>query len=107
MWFFGAVFLSLFPALAKDVLHGDEQVASLLPVVFSIGIGTGSLLCEVLNRRHVEIGLVPLGAIGMTFFFCRPVLCHSWPARRQWLESADLTSSTIKVEWQRLCKRRI
>ena len=68
MWFFGAVFLSLFPALAKDVLHGDEQVASLLLVVFSIGIGTGSLLCEVLSRRHVEIGLVPLGAIGMTVF---------------------------------------
>ncbi|MDP3348144.1 MAG: MFS transporter [Hydrogenophaga sp.] len=68
MWFFGAVFLSLFPALAKDVLHGDEQVASLLLVVFSIGIGTGSLLCEVLSRRHVEIGLVPLGAIGMSVF---------------------------------------
>lgn len=68
MWFFGAVFLSLFPAFARDVLHGDEQVASLLLVVFSIGIGTGSLLCEVLSRRHVEIGLVPLGAIGMSVF---------------------------------------
>jgi 1-acyl-sn-glycerol-3-phosphate acyltransferase len=68
MWFFGAVFLSLFPAFAKEVLHGDEQVASLLLVVFSIGIGTGSLLCEVLSRRHVEMGLVPVGAIGMTVF---------------------------------------
>jgi 1-acyl-sn-glycerol-3-phosphate acyltransferase len=68
MWFFGAVFLSLVPAFAKDVLHGDEQVASLLLVVFSIGIGTGSLLCEVLSRRHVEIGLVPMGAIGMSVF---------------------------------------
>ncbi|HEY9238927.1 MAG TPA: MFS transporter [Burkholderiaceae bacterium] len=68
MWFFGAVFLSLFPAFAKDVLHGDERVASLLLVVFSIGIGTGSLLCEILSKRHVEIGLVPLGAIGMSVF---------------------------------------
>ena len=68
MWFFGAVFLSQFPSLAKDVLHGNEQVASLLLVVFSIGIGIGSLLCEVLSRRHVEIGLVPLGAIGMSVF---------------------------------------
>ncbi len=68
MWFFGAVFLSQFPSLAKEVLHGNEQVASLLLVVFSIGIGTGSLLCEVLSRRHVEIGLVPLGAIGMSVF---------------------------------------
>jgi len=68
MWFFGAVFLSQFPSFAKEVLHGNEQVASLLLVVFSIGIGVGSLLCEVLSRRHVEIGLVPLGAIGMSVF---------------------------------------
>ena len=68
MWFFGAAFLAQFPSFAKDVLHGDEQVASLLLVVFSIGIGVGSLLCEVLSRRHVEIGLVPLGAIGMSVF---------------------------------------
>jgi 1-acyl-sn-glycerol-3-phosphate acyltransferase len=68
MWFFGAVFLSNFPAFAKEVLHGSPQVASLLLAVFSIGIGIGSLLCEMLSKRHVEIGLVPLGAIGMSVF---------------------------------------
>lgn len=68
MWFFGAVFLTQFPAFAKDVLGGNEQVASLLLVVFSIGIAVGSLLCEGLSRRHVEIGLVPFGAFGMTVF---------------------------------------
>jgi len=68
MWFFGAVFLSQFPVFAREVLHGNERVASLLLVVFSVGVGTGALLCEVLSRRHVEIGLVPLGAIGMTLF---------------------------------------
>ena len=68
MWFFGAVFLSQFPSFAKEVMHGNEQVASLLLVVFSIGIATGSLLCEVLSKRHVEIGLVPFGAIGMSVF---------------------------------------
>jgi len=68
MWFFGAVFLANFPAFAKEVLHGNEQVASLLLVVFSVGIGIGSLSCELLSRRHVEIGLVPMGAIGMSVF---------------------------------------
>ncbi len=68
MWFFGAVFLANFPAFARDTLHGNEQVASLLLVVFSVGIGVGALLCEILSRRHVEIGLVPMGAIGMTVF---------------------------------------
>ncbi|GCL64527.1 MFS transporter [Pseudaquabacterium pictum] len=68
MWFFGAVFLANFPAFAKGVLHGDEHVASLLLVVFSVGVGVGALLCEVVSRRHVEIGLVPAGAIGMSVF---------------------------------------
>jgi 1-acyl-sn-glycerol-3-phosphate acyltransferase len=68
MWFFGAVFLTQFPSFAKDVLGGNEQVASLLLVVFSIGIAIGSLLCESLSRRHVEIGLVPFGAFGMSLF---------------------------------------
>ena len=68
MWFFGAVFLGQFPSFAREVLRGDAQVASLLLVVFSVGIGAGALLCEKLSRRHVEIGLVPVGAIGMTLF---------------------------------------
>ncbi len=82
MWFFGAVFLSQFPSLAKEVLHGDAQVASLLLVIFSIGIGIGSLLCEVISRRHVEIGLVPLGAIGMSVFSVDLFFStHQLPAR--------------------------
>lgn len=68
MWFFGATFLAQFPSFARDVLHGDAHVASLLLVLFSVGVGIGSLLCETLSRRHVEIGLVPLGAIGMSVF---------------------------------------
>jgi 1-acyl-sn-glycerol-3-phosphate acyltransferase len=31
-------------------------------------VGIGALLCEVVSRRHVDIGLVPLGTIGMTAF---------------------------------------
>ncbi|MDI1347976.1 MFS transporter [Aquabacterium sp.] len=68
MWFFGAVFLAQFPSFARDVLGGDEHVASLLLVVFSVGIAVGSLLCETFSHRHVEIGLVPIGAVGMTVF---------------------------------------
>jgi 1-acyl-sn-glycerol-3-phosphate acyltransferase len=68
MWFFGAVFLSQFPSFAKEVLHGNEHVASLLLLVFSVGVGIGALMCELLSKRHVEIGLVPAGAIGMSVF---------------------------------------
>lgn len=70
MWFFGAVFLSQFPSFAKTVLHGDEQVASLLLVVFSVGVGSGALLCESLSRKGagLGLGLVPVGAAGMSLF---------------------------------------
>ncbi len=93
MWFFGAAFLAEFPSFAKEVLHGDEQVASLLLVVFSVGIGIGSLLCEVLSRRHVEIGLVPLGAIGMSVF-----AVDLYFASRGLAPSAGYTLSTFIAE---------
>lgn len=68
MWFYGVAFLTQFPVFARHVLGGDEAVASLLLAVFSVGVGLGSLACEALARGRVEIGLVPLGAIGMTAF---------------------------------------
>ncbi len=67
-WFYGAIVLAQFPVYARDYLHGDHSVFVLLLTVFSFGIGAGSLLCERLSKGRVEIGLVPLGAIGLTLF---------------------------------------
>jgi hypothetical protein len=67
-WFFGATLLAQFPTFAREVLGGDERVFILLLTVFSLGIGAGSLLCEKLSGRKVEIGLVPFGALGLTGF---------------------------------------
>jgi hypothetical protein len=67
-WFYGSMFITQFPNLSKNVLAASEQVVTLLLVVFSIGIGVGSLLCERLSGRKVEIGLVPFGSIGLTLF---------------------------------------
>lgn len=67
-WFYGAMFLSQFPAFAKNHLGANESVVTLLLALFSIGIGLGSLLCEKLSRKQVEPGLVPLGSIGLTLF---------------------------------------
>ena len=50
------------------MLGGNEHVVTLLLALFSIGIGVGSLLCERLSGRKVEIGLVPFGSIGLTLF---------------------------------------
>jgi 1-acyl-sn-glycerol-3-phosphate acyltransferase len=68
LWFFGSIFLTSFTPFARQVLGGDESVVTLLLAVFSIGIGSGSLACDRLSARKVEIGLVPFGSIGMTLF---------------------------------------
>jgi 1-acyl-sn-glycerol-3-phosphate acyltransferase len=67
-WLYGAIFLSQLPNYTKLHLGGDETVVTLLLTVFSLGVGLGSLLCERLSGRKIEIGLVPLGSIGLTLF---------------------------------------
>jgi 1-acyl-sn-glycerol-3-phosphate acyltransferase len=67
-WFYGAVFLAQIPNYTKTTLAGDETVATLFLTAFSIGIGIGSILCEKLSAGRVEVGLVPVGAFGLSFF---------------------------------------
>lgn len=67
-WFYGSIFLMQIPNFSKKILSGDEAVVTWLLSMFSIGIGVGSLLCEKLSGKRVEIGLVPLGAIGLAIF---------------------------------------
>jgi 1-acyl-sn-glycerol-3-phosphate acyltransferase len=56
------------PSYSQNVLGGDENLMSALLGLFIVGISTGSLLCEKLSGGQVEIGLVPLGAFGLTVF---------------------------------------
>ena len=67
-WFFGATLLAQFPQFAKAVLHGDESLFILILALFSVGVGAGSLFCEKLSKGLVEIGLVPIGSLGLTLF---------------------------------------
>ena len=76
-WFFGTLLTAQLPTYAIKHLGGDETLYLLALALFSVGTGIGSLLCERLSQRTVEIGLVPFGAIGMTAFcidlyFARP-----------------------------------
>ncbi len=67
-WLYGALFLAQFPLYAKKVMGGTETTVTLLLAIFTVGIGVGSLLCERLSGKRVEIGLVPLGSIGLAVF---------------------------------------
>ena len=67
-WFYGALFLSQFPDYSRVSLGGNETVVTLLLALFSVGVATGSLLCERLSGHKVEVGLVPFGSIGLSVF---------------------------------------
>jgi 1-acyl-sn-glycerol-3-phosphate acyltransferase len=67
-WFYGATLMTQLTAFTKDVLGGDASVVTLALTTFSIGVGIGSLMCEKLSHKQVEIGLVPFGAIGLSVF---------------------------------------
>jgi len=67
-WFYGALVLAQLPVYCRFVINGGEGVVTIMLVVFAAAVGLGSLLCERLSGRKVEIGLVPFGSIGLTAF---------------------------------------
>lgn len=67
-WFLGATYLTQFPNFAREHLFADSTVVSLLLALFSIGIATGSWLCQKLSFDHVELGILPFGILGLTLF---------------------------------------
>ncbi len=102
-WFVGTVLTAQLPTYAELYLGGGNTLYLFCFVLFSVGTGIGSLLCEKLSRRTVEIGLVPLGAFGMTVFcadlyFAQPGLAttsglsvREFVAAGHWRIIADLT----------------
>jgi 1-acyl-sn-glycerol-3-phosphate acyltransferase len=67
-WFFGSAITLQIPAYTLDILQGNKVIATTLLVAFAVGVGTGSLLCEKMSGRRIELGLVPFGAIGLSLF---------------------------------------
>ncbi len=64
-WFIGATYLSVVPTYGKVLLGADERAVTLLSAAFTLGIGSGSLVCERLSRARIELGLVPFAALGI------------------------------------------
>ena len=103
-WFFGTVLIAQLPNYTRLNLGGNDSVFILVLTLFSIGTGIGALLCERMSARRVEVGLVPLGAFGLTafgidLFLARPGLASThgldWLAFLQasgsWRIALDLT----------------
>ncbi len=67
-WSIGALLLSQLPAFCKNILGADETVVTFFLTIFTLGIGTGSVLCNRLLKGLVQTTFVPLGALGMSLF---------------------------------------
>lgn len=100
-WFMGATYLTQFPNFAHEHLFADSTVVSLLLALFSIGIATGSWLCQKLSFDHVELGILPFGILGLTLFgldLLWAVPSHSLsPAQYYSVESFISESKHVRV----------
>ena len=85
-WFFGTVLVAQLPLYTRVNLGGDGSVNTLVLTLFSIGTGIGALMCEKMSGKRVEIGLVPLGAFGLTVFGIDLFLARSGAAATRGLD---------------------
>ncbi len=67
-WFLGSTYITQLPNYTRLSLGANEHVVTFFLALFCIGIAAGSLVCERLSNRTIELGLVPIGSIGLTLF---------------------------------------
>jgi MFS family permease len=99
-WMMGAILAAQFPPLVKNVLHADEQVATLFLAIFSVGVGLGSVLINRLLKGRVLAKYSPVSALAMGIFICHLYWnVRYWPAPQG--ELMDLASFVLmpRAEW--------
>ena len=67
-WFTAAGFMTVMPVLVESTLGADEDVYTLLLAAFSIGVGIGASLVSKLQRGEIQVGVAPIGALGIAIF---------------------------------------
>ncbi|HWQ03335.1 MAG TPA: MFS transporter, partial [Candidatus Nitrosotenuis sp.] len=65
-WFLGALLQLGVIFLGTDILHLSQRETGLLSAAVAIGIGVGSLVAGYVSGNKIELGLIPLGALGMS-----------------------------------------
>ena len=93
-WSFGLVLQSQLPVYANEILRVPEgaDILILMPVTFAVGIGIGALLCEKLSGPMIELGLVPLGAVGLSVFAIDLYIAQPAPVAVPLTSFTDLAS---------------
>jgi len=67
-WFLGAIFQMNILVYGQELMHLSQRALSGFQIVAALGIGLGSYVAGRLSREKVELGLVPMGAVGLVLF---------------------------------------
>lgn len=67
-WLVGATFLQQFFTYTKDVLHANTGVTALFQAIFTVGIATGSLLCNKMLADEINAKYVPISVLCISLF---------------------------------------
>lgn len=77
-WFAGVMVRNTILAISKHDLGLSESLISGFLAAVGIGIGVGAVAAGYLSRRKIELGLVPIGAVGMTVFSLLVAVPHTY-----------------------------
>ena len=67
-WMLGAIYLMNVYRYGPELLHLDEHGVTYLNACLSIGIGLGAAIAGKLSGDQVELGLPPVGSLGLGLF---------------------------------------
>ena len=99
-WMMGAILAAQFPPLVKNVLHADEQVATLFLAIFSVGVGLGSVLINRLLKGRVAAVYSPASALAMGAFIVHLYWnVRQWPAPTEGLMNLSTFVLLPRAEW--------
>jgi acyl-[acyl-carrier-protein]-phospholipid O-acyltransferase/long-chain-fatty-acid--[acyl-carrier-protein] ligase len=70
-WSIGQVLLAAFPAFAKETL-GEMNTVVIQGILAATGVGIaiGSIIAGKFSKNYIEVGLVPVGAVGIAGGLC-------------------------------------
>jgi acyl-[acyl-carrier-protein]-phospholipid O-acyltransferase/long-chain-fatty-acid--[acyl-carrier-protein] ligase len=96
-WFIGALFQLALLLAARETLHISEGHSGFLVMALSAGIGIGSVAAGALSGDHIELGLVPAGALSMGVFCLGLAATTDYHAALAWLTGIGFAAGLFVV----------
>ena len=96
-WFIGALVQSTVLLFRIEALHADDQAAGFLVGAVAIGIGVGSVIAGFLSGDRIELGIVPVGSVLISFFAVATAMTSSMFWALLWLTGLGLAGGLFIV----------